>query len=411
MSRIRTTAVALLAAALSILLASAPAAADPQDDKARVDREIAKTKAALEAASERVAAAAAEYEKANQQLPAVERRHAEAEAALAKARDRMERADRTARQAEARLAQADKDVAVALERVERSREEIGRYAASVYMGRDLASTTMLLGVRNPADFVAGLTYVEQVARERQRALDANIAARAEAERRKDIQVERAREAHQARLAAERALRAAAQAEAEAAAAEAEVVALVRQREQALRVAEEERAETEARYRELLAESARIAEQIRAMAQGGSGVALQPGQRLPMPVDGWKTSDFGMRLDPIYNVWRLHAGVDLAAPGGAPIWAVQSGEVFRAGWNGGYGNYTFIYHGTYQGKGFASCYAHQSEILVKVGQQVRQGQLIGRVGTTGASTGNHLHFEIRLDGEPVDPLPYLPACLC
>ena len=86
-------------------------------------------------------------------------------------------------------------------------------------------------------------------------------------------------------------------------------------------------------------------------------------------------------------------------------------MFRAGWNGGYGNYTCIYHGTYQGKGFATCYAHQSAILVRAGQQVRQGQVIGRVGTTGASTGNHLHFEVRLDGDPVDPLPWLPSCLC
>lgn len=84
---------------------------------------------------------------------------------------------------------------------------------------------------------------------------------------------------------------------------------------------------------------------------------------------------------------------------------------RAGWNGGYGNYTCVYHGTYQGKGFATCYAHQSAILVKAGQQVRQGDVIGRVGTTGASTGNHLHFEVRLDGTPVNPVPWLPACLC
>jgi murein DD-endopeptidase MepM/ murein hydrolase activator NlpD len=185
---------------------------------------------------------------------------------------------------------------------------------------------------------------------------------------------------------------------------------VSQREQALRVAQEERAETEARYRELQAESARIAADIRALATG-TGPVVRAGARLPMPVKGWKSSNFGMRYDPFYQVWQLHAGVDLAAAGGSAIWAVQAGRVFRAGWNGGYGNYTCVYHGTLQGKGFASCYAHQSSIAVKVGQQVAQGQLIGRVGTTGASTGNHLHFEIRLDGDPVDPLPWLPACLC
>jgi murein DD-endopeptidase MepM/ murein hydrolase activator NlpD len=131
----------------------------------------------------------------------------------------------------------------------------------------------------------------------------------------------------------------------------------------------------------------------------------------MPVNGWKSSDFGMRLDPVYGVYRLHAGVDLAAPGGAAIRATAAGDVLRAGWNGGYGNYTCVYHGRFQGRGFATCYAHQSAVLVRPGQHVRRGQVIGRVGTTGASTGNHLHFEVRLNGDPVNPVPWLPACLC
>jgi murein DD-endopeptidase MepM/ murein hydrolase activator NlpD len=193
-------------------------------------------------------------------------------------------------------------------------------------------------------------------------------------------------------------------------AQREVTALVAQREQALQVAEQERAANEARMRELQAESDKIAAEIRAMAAGG-GQTVRDGARLPMPVKGWKSSDFGMRYDPFYNVWQLHAGADFAAPAGSPIWAAASGNVFRAGWNGGYGNYTCVYHGTYQGKGFATCYAHQSAILVRAGQMVRQGQVIGRVGTTGASTGNHLHFEVRLDGAPVDPVPWLPGCLC
>jgi murein DD-endopeptidase MepM/ murein hydrolase activator NlpD len=86
-------------------------------------------------------------------------------------------------------------------------------------------------------------------------------------------------------------------------------------------------------------------------------------------------------------------------------------VIWASWNGGYGNYTCISHGRLNGKGLQTCYAHQSRILVHEGQQVRRGQVIGRVGTTGASTGNHLHFEVRLNGDPVQPLRYLPGCLC
>ncbi|GAA0919531.1 hypothetical protein GCM10009558_030650 [Virgisporangium aurantiacum] len=78
---------------------------------------------------------------------------------------------------------------------------------------------------------------------------------------------------------------------------------------------------------------------------------------------------------------------------------------------GSGNYTCVYHGRYQGDAISTCYAHQSQILVHPGQQVRRGQLIGRVGSTGTSTGPHLHFEVRLDGNPVDPARWLPSCLC
>ena len=126
---------------------------------------------------------------------------------------------------------------------------------------------------------------------------------------------------------------------------------------------------------------------------------------------WKSSDFGMRFDPFYRVWQLHAGVDIAADSGAPIRAAASGRVFRAGWNGGYGNYTCIYHGLYKGKALATCYAHQSAISVRVGRWVSRGEVIGRVGSTGASTGTHLHFEVRVNGNPINLVPWLPGCLC
>jgi murein DD-endopeptidase MepM/ murein hydrolase activator NlpD len=131
----------------------------------------------------------------------------------------------------------------------------------------------------------------------------------------------------------------------------------------------------------------------------------------MPVDGVKTSDYGIRIDPVTGAERLHAGVDFAAPGGTPIWAAAAGTVIQAGWADGYGNFTCVSHGTYEGQGMSTCYAHQSEIQVGAGEAVDAGETIGLVGTTGNSTGNHLHFEVRLDGSPVDPLPWLPDCLC
>jgi len=399
-----------VAAGIALLLVAAPAAADPRDDKARVDRQIARTRAALEASTERVETAALALEDANRRLPAVQQRLAEARAALADARTVARGAATTAQRAAEALAGASRALNRAAVRVDQTREQISEYAASAYRGRDLATLDALLTVGNPGDFVAGLTYLEHVAQGRADALEAGTHAREAAESARARQQVRKRDADQARRMSEAAVRRAAEAEAGAATAEREVRAVVRQREDALRVAEDERDATEARYKELQAESARIAAAIRNRAAGG-GPTVRPGARLLMPVNGWKTSDFGMRLDPVYGVYRLHAGVDLAAPGGAPIRAAAAGEVLRAGWNGGYGNYTCLYHGRFEGKGFATCYAHQSAIGVRTGQQVRQGQVIGRVGTTGASTGDHLHFEVRLNGDPVNPLPWLPSCLC
>jgi murein DD-endopeptidase MepM/ murein hydrolase activator NlpD len=397
-------------AGLAVIVGAAPAAADPQDDMARVDRELQETRAALEASSERVEAAAASLAVANARLPEVQRALTEARASRAEAAERAESARRSADEAAADLATAGRAADAAAQRVELTYTEIENIAASAYMGRDVAGIDAMLQVEDPGDFVASLTYLRYVGDARQELLDRHIEAREDAQYSENIQVGVKRTADESTRAANDALRAAAAAESAAGRAEQEVASLVAQRDEALRVAEEERASTEERYAELQAESDRIAEEIRALASGG-GPVLRPGARLLMPVDGWKTSDFGNRFDPVYNVWRLHAGVDIAAAGGSPIRAAAAGNVFRAGWSGGYGNYTCLYHGTQEGKGVATCYAHQSAILVSVGQQVGVGQVIGRVGTTGASTGNHLHFEVRLDGTPVDPLPWLPPCLC
>ena len=399
-----------VAAGVAIALVATPAAADPQDDKARVERELEQAKAALEASSERVEAATAAYLEANARLPEVQKRLADARLVLAAAKSKADSATAKAEKAAADLAAADRVLAAAVDELKLTQEQVEAIAASAYMGRDVAGIDAMLAVESPAMFVASLTYLSYVGDVQQEALDRHTAARDKAEQRRREQARLKEAADQAKRVADEAYREAAEAEQKAAKAEREVATLVVQREEALRVAEEEREATEERYRQLQAESERIAEEIRRLA-GGGGPVISAGDRLLMPVDGRLTSNFGNRLDPIYNVWRLHAGIDLAAPGGAPIYAAAAGEVFRAGWNGGYGNYTCIYHGARDGKGVATCYAHQSAILVSAGDQVRAGQLIGRVGTTGHSTGNHLHFEVRLDGTPVDPLPWLPPCLC
>lgn len=115
-----------------------------------------------------------------------------------------------------------------------------------------------------------------------------------------------------------------------------------------------------------------------------------------------SSPYGYRIHPIYNTKKFHSGVDLAAPGGTNILAAENGKVISAGWNGGYGNCLVVDHGG----GISTLYAHASRLLVSKGAYVTKGQVIAKVGTTGNSTGNHLHFEVLINGKTTDPMAYI-----
>lgn len=125
-----------------------------------------------------------------------------------------------------------------------------------------------------------------------------------------------------------------------------------------------------------------------------------------------SSEYGYRKNPVTGVYKLHGGTDFAAPKGTPIYAAAAGYVSVAGWNsGGYGNYVILYHGTMQdGVAYSTLYGHMSSIAVSAGTYVTQGQVIGYVGSTGNSTGNHLHLEVwqgRSSANRVDPRKYVP----
>ncbi|HEY1176848.1 MAG TPA: peptidoglycan DD-metalloendopeptidase family protein, partial [Phytomonospora sp.] len=128
--------------------------------------------------------------------------------------------------------------------------------------------------------------------------------------------------------------------------------------------------------------------------------------LEAPVAGPVVSGHGPRYDPYYHRWQVHEGIDIAAAAGQAVHAAAAGKVVYAAENGGYGLLTCIDHGTIDTQSLWTCYAHQSKIGVHRGQRVATGEEIGRVGSTGASTGPHLHFEVRVDGDSVDPLPWL-----
>ena len=185
---------------------------------------------------------------------------------------------------------------------------------------------------------------------------------------------------------------AAQAESQAAA-----LSVRQQKAGALKGVNQDLAELERQEDQLLAESQALAGVINGSSGSGQGTGS-----LIYPVNGPITSPFGWRIHPILGYKKFHTGVDFGVGYGTPIRAADSGTVIYATWMGGYGNVIIVDHGA----GLSTLYAHQSSVAVGTGTRVTRGQTVGYVGSTGFSTGPHLHFEVRVNGNPVDPMAYL-----
>lgn len=159
-----------------------------------------------------------------------------------------------------------------------------------------------------------------------------------------------------------------------------------------------------------AQEASLKASVSASSSRGTATQTASGTRIvynggafcwPAPSYTYISSEFGYRIHPVYGTKKYHSGMDMAAPGGSPILAAANGTVRFAGWNGGYGYCVIIDHGN----GIQTLYGHSSKLLVSKGQTVSRGQQIALVGTTGTSTGNHLHFEVLNNGTPTNPRPY------
>lgn len=160
-------------------------------------------------------------------------------------------------------------------------------------------------------------------------------------------------------------------------------------------------ELQATVKRLLAEKRRLAQQ---QSPGKKETVYYRGGKLawPLPIAGTITSTFGTRVHPVFKTKTTHTGIDISAPKGTAINAADAGEILYTGWLRGYGQVVIIDHGA----NLTTVYAHMSKIETTEGAKVQRGHLIGRVGSTGVATGNHLHFETRVNGEAVNPMRYL-----
>lgn len=403
------TAASVFAAGL--VLAAPAGAADPRERKREVDGAIAELQEALAGTSVELQAAYTALAQTQSQLPVAQAAldtalvaEAAAEQRDAELAVRLEAARTTQQEARAELDASTGDIA-------RTEADIGRIAGEVYRsGVANPQLTIVLGAQSPDDFATRSTLADTVLRSRVGALnDLNErkAQQVNAQARLDaVEVEVA----DLRRQAAEALAQAEAARAAAAERRRQVETLLTQQAQQTAAIEARRAEEEAQLAVFAAEQAALEAELRRIAEEEARRARERGRAAPAPsgngslgrpVDGYITSPFGYRIHPIYGTRRLHTGTDLGAPCGTPVYAAESGTVVSAGWAGGSGNRIVLNHGG----GLATTYNHMSGFAVR-GGEVTRGQLIGYVGTTGASTGCHLHFEVRVNGTPVNPMGYL-----
>jgi murein DD-endopeptidase MepM/ murein hydrolase activator NlpD len=272
------------------------------------------------------------------------------------------------------------------------------WARELYMGSGQVTLGVAFGAAEMTEMLVGLEYLHAVAADGDRALLRYESLQVEEERERDRIAEQEQEVAGAvaDLEASQAALTGLHADQEEAVATVESeVATLRGRLDAL---DEEIADFEGELAGLAEEQERL-EALIAQETSDDGTAPSV---LVRPVPGWITSSFGPRLHPILGTTRMHTGVDMHAAWGEPVAAAAGGRVIFAGAYGGYGNAVILDHGG----GMSTLYGHLSSIVVGYGDTVTAGQTIGLVGATGLATGPHLHFEVRIDGQPVDPAPYL-----
>jgi len=162
-------------------------------------------------------------------------------------------------------------------------------------------------------------------------------------------------------------------------------------------------------KELANQSANLQNMIAKLAKNNAGSSSQvkiSSTGFIRPISGPITSPFGYRIHPIFKSRIYHSGIDIGGPNGGAIRASNDGKVIYSGWYGGYGKVVILDHGVVNGQPITTLYAHMSSISVSNGQMVKKGQTLGREGSTGYSTGPHCHFEVRVNGKPVNPLNYV-----
>ena len=392
----------LAVAALAVAALVVPAAmADLATEKQALDTRIERLRSQIGAAKEREQLLTSDIAAASEQIEVISGRVDELGGVVAALEEELAR--HRARLEELReLYEQQTRILSVLEENERiSQQRLADRVVAIYTSDRPTSLEVLLSVRSLDELLSQLGYLDEIVDQDRRIAEEVAEGRRElaAERRKTERI-KDEETETTALLAERTAEQRA-ALGELVARRDELVGAQDDRETLLGSLQERRQEAEEDVGALAQASAELGERIRAAystggSSGTTGSAARPASGLIWPVNGPLTSPFG------YRWGRLHEGVDIGVGFGTPIHAAAGGTVIHAGWLGGYGNLVVVDHGN----GLSTAYAHQQRVYVSPGQGVAQGDVLGEVGSTGHSFGPHLHFEVRVNGNPVDPLGYL-----
>ena len=349
---------------------------------------------AIEDASAEEVAAIKELQAVTAQRQELEAKVAALDQQIAEATQRIEAAEAEIARIQAQVETVQRDIDRILAEIEASKDKFNASALALYKGGGNGSSnfTLLSTGGGAHEVIAGSKYLGENTRRFERELQRQGSLKDQLDdAQNDLRKEQAK-AQEAEAAAAADREQVSQLRTQADGEREQATAAEQQEQQVVEGIRARKADFEAQYNALQA-------QIAASVSRGNPTPSSNGNgRFIWPVNGSITSGFGPRTHPIYGGSRVHTGVDIAASQGTPIKAAGDGVVKMAGVNGGYGNWTLIDHGG----GLATGYGHQSRIAVSVGQHVSQGEVIGYVGSTGASTGPHLHWEVRVNGNPVDP---------
>lgn len=294
-----------------------------------------------------------------------------------------------------KLLDATNDLNETVARLNRTQKQLDRRESllksrviDIYEGEGLDYVNVVLGASNMWSFLTRAYYLQRILDSDAKLIGQIKADKAEIEKDKAKQAARVNEISslQSRLELQR----------------NKIAALADSQQQMVDSIEHRKDLIESALNELEAKSREIELQIRrylSTPRGRARYARAFSGGLSMPCSGPITSSFGYRVHPITRVYKLHTGVDIGVPCGTSICSAADGEVIMSGWMGAYGYAVVIDHGG----GISTLYGHNSRLLVRRGQQVSRGQVIAKSGSTGYSTGPHLHFEKRVNGTPVNPL--------